>query len=116
MRQTVLVTVVAALLGLMAACSDSDKRGPTTSDALRGSGVLTIQHRSLPPFDELVLSAVGDVIITFGSPQIVTVTVDDNIMPHLVTEHTGTQLTIGIEEGVNAVDYDLTVNVVMTDV
>ena len=115
MRRIVLITVVAALLGLLAGCSDN-KRAPTPSDAIRGSGVLTTVHHSLPPFDELVLSAVGDVSITFGSPQSVEVTVDDNIMPHLVLNHSGTWLDIGIDQDINAVDYDLTVDVVMTDV
>jgi hypothetical protein len=57
----------------------------------------------------------GDVNISFGSPQIVTVTVDDNIMPHVVLNHSGTWLDIKIDEEINAVDYDLTIDIVVTD-
>lgn len=99
---------------LLAACSDH-KRGLEPSDVIRGSGVPATQNYLVVAFDELVMSAAGDMSITLGSPQSLSVTVDDNIMPHVTMDLVDRWLVLGIDEEINATDYDLTINIVVTD-
>lgn len=105
--------VIAALL--LVSCTSETRINPLNSTSIGGSGVMVTENRSALPFDELVLSAAGEVHITFGAPRSVSVTVDDNIMPYLETAHSGPQLDIKLLDGTSAHDYDLTVDIVVED-
>ena len=110
MRHSIPITLIVALVSLGLSCSDSDdERDPTGSTAITGSNVMAVESRTVATFDEVTLSAVGDVSITIGTPQSGTVTVDDNIMPYLQTVLSGSRLKIRIQAGITATDYDLTV-------
>jgi hypothetical protein len=107
-----LVTVV-ALLMLQVSCDNDD---PISSRTMVGSGVPAVEVRTVAVFDEIVLETVGEVTITQGSPQSVSVTVDDNIMPYLQTVVSGGRLTIRMQPGTAARDFDLTVEIVVSNV
>ncbi len=53
---------------------------------IKGSGVAKTETRQLADFKSISNEAVGDVIVTIGDTQSVEVTIDDNLMPLLVTE------------------------------
>lgn len=53
---------------------------------IKGSGVSKTETRQLADFKSISNEAVGDVIVTIGDTQSVEVTIDDNLMPLLVTE------------------------------
>lgn len=113
MKRTMLIAGSAILLGLFAACSDT-KRYPIQSDAIRGSGNLISEIWRVIPFDELIMSAAGNINITSGSANAYSITVDDNIMPHIEHELSNGSLTFRIAEDVDAVDYDLTIDMVVS--
>jgi hypothetical protein len=64
---------------------------PLTAQAERvsGSGRTVTEQRSLPPFQGVALSGSMDLVVRQGSTQQVEVTVDDNLLPFLETEVTG---------------------------
>jgi hypothetical protein len=60
-----------------------------------GSGVPATVVRELPPFDKIELSGFGTVDVHPGSPQKVTVSGDDNVVPLVTTEVHGDTLVVG---------------------
>ena len=59
------------------------------AERLSGSGRTSTEQRSLPPFQGVALSGSMDLVVRQGSTQQVEVTVDDNLLPFLETEVTG---------------------------
>ncbi len=114
MKRTVLAAGSAILLGLLTACSDTE-RNPIQSDTIRGSGNLTTIEIVTVPFDEVIMSAAGDINISRGAANSFAVTVDDNIMPHIDWSRSENVLSVKLADSVEAVDYDLTIDIVVTD-
>jgi hypothetical protein len=69
----------------------------------RGSGDLVTETRDVSGFDSIALSGSGEVIITQGEGESLTIETDDNIMEHVKAEVRGGTLNLGFEEGVNVV-------------
>ncbi|MCA3242196.1 MAG: DUF2807 domain-containing protein [Rubrivivax sp.] len=59
------------------------------AERVSGSGRTATEQRSLPPFQGVALSGSMDLVVRQGSTQQVEVTVDDNLLPYLETEVTG---------------------------
>jgi hypothetical protein len=59
------------------------------AERVSGSGRTTTEQRSLPPFQGVALSGSMDLVVRQGGTQQVEVTVDDNLLPYLETEVTG---------------------------
>ena len=68
-----------------------------TIDMVSGSGRMITETRKVSGFDSIVFSAIGDVTVTQGSTEGLTIEAEDNIMPKIVTEVRGTQLYIGFD-------------------
>jgi hypothetical protein len=94
-------------------CSDDDE--PTSSSTIKGSGNIISRVRTLPPFHSINHSMGGDINLVSGTTQEVVVTVDDNIIDHIVTEVENEVLRIYIAQGVNLSDFNLTLDLTMTD-
>jgi hypothetical protein len=89
MKKFFLVLSAALLLMLnLSAC---------TIDMVSGSGRLITDTRSVSGFDSVVFSAIGDVTLTQGATEGLTIEAEDNIMPKIITEVRGTQLYIGFD-------------------
>ncbi len=71
------------------------------SKSIRGSGTLITESRSVSDFDHVVLSGTGNVVITQGGVESLTVETDDNIMPHITTEVRGGTLHLGFSRQVS---------------
>ena len=54
--------------------------------AVRGSGNVVTQERQVSGFDSVALSGVGEVFITQGDKESLTVETDDNLMRYIQTE------------------------------
>lgn len=52
----------------------------------QGSGNVITQSREVGGFDRVVLSGIGDVTLTQGSREALTIEAEDNIIPHIKTE------------------------------
>jgi hypothetical protein len=59
------------------------------AERVSGSGRTVTEQRSLPPFQGVALSGSMDLVVRQGNTQQVEVTVDDNLLPLLETEVTG---------------------------
>lgn len=102
------------LLGLQVfSCTDEKCTCPQVT--IMGSGVATTVTRSLADFNSLVLASSGNVNITPGSTQSVSLTVDDNILEYITTEVHNNTLEIDVDDRVLLSNYTLTVNITMTD-
>jgi hypothetical protein len=111
MRIILTFSLVFIALGL--SCSDDDKS--VTPSTTKGSGDLITVNRDLPDFHSLVNATVGHIFLTSGASQSVAITVDDNIIDHILTTVTNEGLVIQIAPGSNISDYTLTIAITMTD-
>jgi hypothetical protein len=68
-------------------------------DAVRGSGHIITEARSVGAFSRVSASGVSIVNVTQGEPQSLTVEADDNILPLIETEVKGDTLRIGYKSG-----------------
>ena len=82
---------------------------------VRGSGDLISEQLDLPYFNSISMNTAGLVEIESGSDQEVQVSVDDNIWEHIIIRVQDEELIIEVEQGISLSDFDLTVEVRMTD-
>ena len=72
---------------------------PTGSEPIVGSGITISEERTVEPFTELDLAAVGTVILAQGPDTALVVEGEDNIVPHVRTRVQDARLTIDLEPG-----------------
>lgn len=70
---------------------------------IKGSGDLITETRQVSNFDSIELSGSGEVIVTQGGSESLSIETDDNVMKNLKTEVVGGTLTLGFKEGVNLI-------------
>src|SRR5262249_31948418 len=83
-------------------------------ETVEGSGTSATEDRKIGDVTEVELSGIGNLVINQGEVPSLSVTADDNILPHLVTETHGNKLTLHTESGFNLrpktpITYTLTV-------
>jgi hypothetical protein len=64
---------------------------------IRGSGKLVTESRSVRDFDRVSLSGSGEVVITQGGEESLTVETDDNVIKYVTTEVRGGTLYLGFD-------------------
>lgn len=69
------------------------------SNGVQGSGVEKVESRAVADFKRIRVACGADLSVHVGSPTTVTVSGDDNIVPHLRTEVENGVLVIEMEEG-----------------
>jgi hypothetical protein len=72
---------------------------------IKGSGDLITETRQVSNFDSIDLSGSGEVIVTQGGSESLTIETDDNVMEHVKAEVVGGTLELGFEEGLNLIDH-----------
>lgn len=70
-------------------------------NVVRGSGDIITETREVSGFDRVDLSGTGDVIITQGEAESLTIETDDNVMEHITSEVRGGTLYLGTEDFMN---------------
>jgi hypothetical protein len=83
-------------------------------EKVEGSGTSATEDRKVGDVTEVELSGIGNLVINQGEMPSLSVTADDNILPHIVTETHGNKLTLYTESGFNLhpktpITYTLTV-------
>jgi hypothetical protein len=73
------------------------------ANIVRGSGDLITETKEVSNFDSIALSGSGEVIITQGGGESLTIETDDNVMEHVKAEVRGGTLELGYEEGLNLI-------------
>jgi hypothetical protein len=87
-----LIAILIASCVLLGACS---------LNVVRGSGKRVTESRPVSGIDRVVLAGSGDVILTQGDGESLSVETDDNLLEHITTEVSGGTLTLGTKKGVN---------------
>ncbi len=70
---------------------------------IRGSGDVISETRPVSNFDQVALSGSGQLIITQGSGEFLTIETDDNVMEHIEAEVVGGTLRLGFVNGINII-------------
>jgi predicted small secreted protein len=89
-RNWSIIALLAIVAILLSACN-----------IVRGSGDLVTESRDVSGFDSIDLSGTGEVIITQGEGESLTIETDDNIMEHITSEVRGGTLYLGTEDLTN---------------
>lgn len=85
-----ILALLVILVSVLSACN-----------VVRGSGDVISESREVSGFDSVDLSGAGDVIITQGEGESLTIETDDNIMEYITSEVRGGTLYLGTEELTN---------------
>jgi len=112
-----LVAVLIIVSCFFSACMIQDLSTEPESERtkVKGSGHLISEERELPYFNSISMNTAGLVTISPGAEQYIEVTVDDNIMEHLAIRVRDEMLIIEVVSDASLSDYELTIDVVMTD-
>ena len=70
---------------------------------VRGEGNVVRQERTVSDFDALSLSGIGEVVITQGDEEGLTIEGEENLLEYITTEVKGSTLEIGTQPNVNIV-------------
>ena len=90
------ITLLLVSVVVMGACGF-----PVRFTEVRGSGNVVTESRKVAGFNAVELNGIGTLIIEQGDREALEITAEDNIMNHLRTEMSGSQLRLGVEEFVN---------------
>jgi hypothetical protein len=111
MNTKVFFSITLALVVLSISCS----KKISDNIIVIGSGVLTTEVRALPSFHSIELRTVASVELTYDTLQEVSVTVDNNVLQHITTAVNSEVLVIDVAKGVQLSNFDLTLDLHMTD-
>ena len=108
-----LLVVLFATLAVVS-CTDDDNPISGIKPVVTGSGNIVTVSRTLPEFTSVIMNTMGDVNIgSYAAP--ISLTVDDNILPFITISVIQGVLTIDSDPSKQLRDFDLTVNLTMTD-
>jgi hypothetical protein len=99
MKRTLLILGIFALL--LSACNTSNYYGPINTQTIQGSGKMNSEDRNVSGFDAVVLKSIGNLTITHGETESLTIKADDNLLPYITTEVVDGKLEIGTKENTN---------------
>lgn len=71
--------------------------------AIRGSGNLVTESRQVSNFDRIALSGSGEVILTQGGSESLSIEADDNVMKYIEAEVEAGTLKLGFKNGINII-------------
>ncbi len=97
--------VLPLILIIVMACgiSPSFITNVTNRETVRGSGSVSTEDRAVSGFNKVSLSGAGDVVITQGNDEALTIEAEENLLPYITTEVVGSELRIGYKDNVNVV-------------
>jgi hypothetical protein len=99
-RMVVLPVLLVAGLLVLSGCLG----GGTTT--VTGSGHVTSEKRTVSSFKQITFSGVGQLTITQGKTDTLTVKADANLLPYLTSSVSGTTLDLGVKSGVSVQSAD----------
>ena len=95
MKRTILIFPLLALALATLACQVA------IPNTVRGSGDLSTDARDVSGFDAIVLESMGDVNVTIGKTEKLTIEAEDNLLPFLTSKVKNGVLTLGTTPGRN---------------
>ena len=95
MKHTILIFPTAALALATLACQF------ITPSIVQGSGNASTEVREVSNFNEIILEGMGNVFITVGETEELSIQADDNLLPLLTAEVQNGALKLGVVRGTN---------------
>jgi hypothetical protein len=74
-------------------------------NVVRGSGTVKTETRTVSGFHAVTLSGIGDLAITQGDSEGLSIEAEDNLLPLITTEVNDGRLAIGIKSGINITSF-----------
>jgi hypothetical protein len=113
-KSFVVLTVLSALTFLISACTYNGISVNVNTTSVQGSGKITEETREVSNFTRVELRSIGNLTITQGSEEALTVSADDNLLPYITTDVVAGTLEISTKSDTNinptqAIEYHLTV-------
>ena len=107
-RKSLIFTLPLIALVMMACSFGANIR------SVPGSGDLKTEERSVSGFNKVSLSGVGDLNITQGNEEKLSIEAEDNLLEYITTEVVNGELQIGVKQGISilptkTIRFDLTV-------
>jgi hypothetical protein len=90
MKTRILLLTIAVMTVALASCR-------INYNAVMGSGKVVSETREVSGFSELVFAGAGDVTITQGETESLTIEAEDNVLPRITTQVQNGKLTIGFD-------------------
>jgi hypothetical protein len=90
------------LVGILLVTSPAVTAGDSWSRAVKGSGNITTEERSVPEFTRIELESSSDLEIEVGPEQHISVSFDDNLLEHVITEVRGGALEIDYDRSLKS--------------
>ena len=95
LRTTILLALALSAL-LLSGCAEIYAASiKDTREVVHGSGNVVAEDRDVSDFDHVALTGFGQVIITQGDEQALSIETDDNILPYIETQVENGTLTLG---------------------
>jgi len=114
MKNLKIILIVFSFIALNTSCMVIDSiNSPEFDNRIHGSGVLITEERPLPYFNSVQINTSGKVFINRNKNQQVSVTVDSNVAKYVYTTVNNGKLNIGIKNGIQLSNINLTVNIGM---
>ncbi len=98
-----LIIALALIVLVMVSCNFSTS--VINRQTVNGNGNLKTESRSVSGFDQVSLSGMGDVYITQGSEEKLSIEAEENLLPYITTEVVGSELRIGFKNNVNVIPH-----------
>jgi hypothetical protein len=111
----VIVTLVFTLMLSSCVIHDLSTEPENNHRKIRGSGMTVSKQIYLPYFNSIAMNTAGLVTISSGNEQYTEITVDDNVLEYISISVENEVLIIENVDNVALSDYELTVDVVITD-
>jgi len=110
-KQTALLLTLIGILALTTLACGFTVNLPNVE---KGNGSVTEETREVGSFSEIDFSGIGEIVVTLGDVESLTIEAEENLLPYMETYNRGKTLVIKIQEGVNItptepIRFDITV-------
>ena len=99
MKKSFILLGILALL--LSACTITNDGITINTQTVTGSGVVTTEERTVSGFDAVALQSIGNVQISHGDTESITIKADENLLPYITTEVEDGTLEISTKPGYN---------------
>lgn len=108
------LTALSALMFMLSACTFNGVSINMNANSVQGSGKIAEEERTVQGFSRVELRSIGNLTITQGEVESLTVKADDNLLPYITTDVVAGTLEISTQQNTNinpsqAIEYHLTV-------
>ncbi len=74
-------------------------------EQINGSGSLSLETRTVSGFNQVRMEGIGELVITQGENEQLTIEAESNLLPHLTSQVRGQELVLGIEPGIRMIQH-----------